>query len=84
MRRFHLLLCEFLGNREITRMMAQIREKAHDVIFEYSTRHPQRMAVSLAEHVEIAQAIRDGDAGEAAERMRMHLRNGIESLYNRE
>lgn len=81
---FHLLLCEFLGNREMTRVMVQIREKAHNVIFQISTRHPERMAVSFAEHVAIADALRRGDGAVAAERMRMHLRNGIASLYNRD
>jgi len=81
---FHLLLCEFLGNREITRVMGQIREKAHNVIHQISTRHPERMAVSLAEHVAIADAVRAGEGDVAAERMRMHLRNGIQSLYERE
>jgi DNA-binding GntR family transcriptional regulator len=81
---FHLLLCEFLGNREMTRVMSQIREKAHNVIFQISSRHPQRMATSLAEHVAIAEAIRDGDGTLASERMATHLRNGIESLYQRD
>jgi DNA-binding GntR family transcriptional regulator len=80
---FHLLLCEFLGNREITRVMVQIREKAHNVIYQISTRHPERMATSLAEHVSIAEAIRAGDPAAASERMTTHLRNGIENLYNR-
>lgn len=80
---FHLQLCECLGNREITRVMAQIREKAHYVIYQISTRHPERMAVSLAEHVAITEALIDGDGTLAAERMTSHLRNGIESLYNR-
>jgi DNA-binding GntR family transcriptional regulator len=81
---FHLLLCELLGNREMTRVMSQIREKAHNVIYQISTRQPERMGVSLAEHVAIADAIRAGDGPLASERMLAHLRNGIESLYQRD
>jgi DNA-binding GntR family transcriptional regulator len=81
---FHLLLCDFLGNREMARVMAQIREKAHNVIFQISSRHPERMATSLAEHVAITEAILDGDGPLASERMSTHLRNGIESMYQRD
>ncbi len=81
---FHGLLCEFLGNREITRVMGQLREKVHGVIYHISTRFPQRMAVSFAEHETIAEAIRQGDGPIAAERMRTHLRNGLQSIYRRD
>jgi DNA-binding GntR family transcriptional regulator len=80
---FHLLLCEFLGNREMTRVMVQIREKVHAVIQHISSRHPARMAVSLAEHRAIADAILAGDGPTAAERMRTHLRNGLQCVYDR-
>jgi DNA-binding GntR family transcriptional regulator len=80
---FHLLLCEFLGNGEISRVMAQIREKAHGVIHHISSKLPDRMAVSLAEHRSITDAILAGDAPAAAERMKLHLRNGLQCLYDR-
>ena len=80
---FHLLLCEFLGNREITRVMGQIREKVHDVIQHISSGHPARMAVSLAEHRGIADAIALGDGPAASEQMRIHLRNGLKYVYDR-
>lgn len=80
---FHLLLCEFLGNREITRVMGQNREKVHGVIYHISLRHPGRMAVSLSEHQGIADAILAGEAEGAGDRMRVHLRNGLQSLYDR-
>lgn len=80
---FHHLLCEFLGNREITRVMAQIREKAHSVIYQISSRHPDRMAGSLAEHQGIADALIAGDASVAVERMKAHLRYGLQCIYDR-
>jgi DNA-binding GntR family transcriptional regulator len=75
---FHLLLCEALGNREILRVMAQIREKVHAVVHLISARHPGRMADSLAEHRAIAEALLGGDGPAAAERMRVHLRSGVD------
>ncbi len=81
---FHLLLCEFLGNREILRVMRQLREKVHRVIHQISTRSPSRMDVSLAEHEAIAQAILNGDGSSASERMVEHLRNGLRLLYQPE
>ncbi|WP_435009324.1 GntR family transcriptional regulator [Tundrisphaera lichenicola] len=80
---FHLLLCEFLGNREIERVMGQIRERAHGVIHHISSRHPRRMAGSLAEHQAITDAILAGDSTAAAGAMTLHLRNGLQYLYDR-
>ena len=81
---FHHLLCDFLGNGEIVRVMAQIREKVHAAIFRITTRQPERMAVSLAEHRGVADALIAGDGPTAAERMTAHLRYGLRSLYDRQ
>lgn len=80
---FHLLLCEFHGNAEITRAMGQIRDKIRGVIHHISTRFPQRMKVSLSEHEAIASALLDGDGPAAVERMTAHLRHGLQSVYHR-
>jgi DNA-binding GntR family transcriptional regulator len=80
---FHLLLCEFHGNQEITRAMGQIRDKIRGVIRHISTRIPERMKVSLAEHEAIASALLEGDGPAATERMATHLRNGLQSVYHR-
>jgi len=79
---FHHLLCEFLGNREITRVMAQIREKVHTAIYQISSRQPQRMAGSVAEHQGIADALIAGDGSAAMERMKAHLRFGLQCSYD--
>jgi DNA-binding GntR family transcriptional regulator len=80
---FHLILCESLGNHEITRVMSQIREKVHSAIYRISSRQPERMAGSLAEHCGIADAIIAGDGLVAAERMKAHLRFGLQCTYDR-
>ena len=80
---FHLLLCEFLGNREISRVMAQIREKVQGAIHQITLLSPQRMAGSLAEHQAIADAVVAGDGPVAVDRMKAHLRYGLQCLYDR-
>lgn len=80
---FHLLLCEFHGNEEITRAMGRIRDKIRGVIHHISTRVPQRVKSSLSEHEAIVAALIAGDGPAATERMTTHLRNGLQSVYHR-
>jgi DNA-binding GntR family transcriptional regulator len=80
---FHLLLCEFLGNGEITRAMSQIRDKIHRVMHHISSRFPGRMTDSLSEHEAIVSALASGNGAAAADRMTTHLRNGLQSVYHR-
>jgi DNA-binding GntR family transcriptional regulator len=80
---FHLLLCEFLGNGEITRAMSQVRDKIHRVMHHIVTRFPQRMTEALSEHEAVVLALAAGDGPAAAERMTTHLRNGLQSVYHR-
>jgi len=63
--------------------MAQMREKVHAAIYQISSRHPERMAVSLAEHRGIADAVISGDGPVAVERMKAHLRYGLQCIYER-
>jgi DNA-binding GntR family transcriptional regulator len=80
---FHLLLCEFHGNAEITRAMGQIRDKIHGVIHHITTRRPERAIDSLSEHEAIAAALFAGDGPGAAEQIAAHLRNGLRCLFHR-
>jgi GntR family transcriptional regulator, rspAB operon transcriptional repressor len=80
---FHVLLCEFHGNAEITRAMGQIRDKIHRVMHHISTRSSARMTSALSEHEEILAALVTGDGPSASERMVTHLRNGLQSVYRR-
>jgi GntR family transcriptional regulator, rspAB operon transcriptional repressor len=80
---FHLLLCEFHGNREITRAMGQIRDKTYSVMHHISTRLPTRMSEALSEHENIFSSLLSGDGPAASQRMAAHLRNGVQSVYRR-
>ncbi len=70
---FHLLLCGYLGNREITRVMERLREKLIRAISTVLQRQSQRMLESNAEHRGILAAVVAGDGDEAARRMEAHL-----------
>jgi DNA-binding GntR family transcriptional regulator len=73
---FHYLLCRYLGNREIERVMERLREKLIRVISTVIQRQSQRMLESYEEHRGILAAIRSGDGEEAARRMEAHLDQG--------
>lgn len=77
---FHLSLCEFLGNREITRVMQHQREKLYRVVLQILERDMHKMARSYAEHVAIVEALTEGTAGQAADLMRAHFENGKQLL----
>jgi DNA-binding GntR family transcriptional regulator len=79
---FHANFVSFLGNREILRVMGQLRDKTHRVIARVFQRDPGRMASSYEEHRGIAEAILAGDAALAARRVEEHLRIGKEALLS--
>src|SRR5262249_3712677 len=80
---FHLLLCEFYGNQEITRAMGQIRDKLHRVMHHISTRFPERMSGAFIEHEAILAAVLSGDGRAARAQIATHLRNGLQIVYSR-
>jgi DNA-binding GntR family transcriptional regulator len=79
---FHTLLCEFLGNREILRVMGQLRARIHRVITQVYKINPGRAASSYEEHRAIADAVIQGDAAEAVRRVEEHLEYGKQHLLS--
>jgi DNA-binding GntR family transcriptional regulator len=77
---FHMLFCELLGNREIVRVMTQLREKIHRAISRVFQQNAERLASSHAEHEAIAAAVIAGDAELAAKRLEEHLNYGKQFL----
>jgi DNA-binding GntR family transcriptional regulator len=73
---FHLLLCGYLGNREIGRVMERLREKLIRAISTVLARQSERMLESNLEHRGILAAVVAGDGEEAARRMEAHLEVG--------
>ncbi len=80
---FHLLLCEFLNNQEIIRVMWRLRDKLGRVIFRVVSQRPERMASSYGEHVGILEAMLGGEGNLAAARMEEHLEWGRRFLTER-
>jgi DNA-binding GntR family transcriptional regulator len=71
---FHLLLCEILGNREILRVMQQLRDRVHRLIVEVMQRQSiARLEQAYREHSAIAAAIIAGNPDEAEAQMQAHL-----------
>jgi DNA-binding GntR family transcriptional regulator len=80
---FHLLLCDALGNREIRRVMGQLRDRMHRVILELMHRQSLgRLFEAQQEHAEIAAAILEADPDRAAARMQAHLEFGRRVLLS--
>lgn len=74
---FHQLLCGFVGNDEITRVMQQLRDKVQRVVFRVNEQFPERVAETFDEHRAIVDALVAGDAERAAELMYEHLGQGL-------
>jgi DNA-binding GntR family transcriptional regulator len=70
---FHILFCEFLGNQEILKVMAQLREKIQRAIIRVFQLEAGRFASSYEEHRAIADAVTKGDAALAARLVEEHL-----------
>jgi DNA-binding GntR family transcriptional regulator len=73
---FHTLFVEFLGNREVLRVMGQLREKMQRVITKVFQLNPGRLDASIDEHVAIAAAAVGGDGARAALLIEAHLDRG--------
>lgn len=79
---FHTLFSEFLDNREICRVMGQLRDRTHRVFHRVFSLNQGRMEGSYQEHVTIAQTIIEGDAELAAQRVEAHLDYGRRALVD--
>ncbi|MCA9121705.1 MAG: GntR family transcriptional regulator [Planctomycetaceae bacterium] len=77
---FHMMICEFHGNREFMRVMLQLRERMHRVIARVLEQDRDRNAASVEEHAAIAEAILAGDADRAAGCLKEHLEYGKQFL----
>jgi DNA-binding GntR family transcriptional regulator len=79
---FHTLFAEFLGNREILRVMGQLREKMQRVITKVFQLNPGRLDTSIDEHTAIAAAAVDGDGPKAARLIHDHLDRGRQLILS--
>lgn len=84
--RFHMALVALHGNEEIARVLSTLRDRMRRLSSMLHAGHPERMPRNHAQHVEILDAIVDGDGPAARERLRDHLigaRNHVMDPYSR-
>jgi DNA-binding GntR family transcriptional regulator len=79
---FHLLLCEFVDNREITHAMDRLRGKLHHIIMGIQRKSPERMIDGWREHEAIAESVNQGRGEQAAQRVVQHLEWGKKFLIS--
>jgi DNA-binding GntR family transcriptional regulator len=79
---FHLLLCEFLDNREISQAMERLRGKLHRIIMGIQKKSPERMIDGYREHEAIAESVNQGRGEQAAQRIIQHLEWGKKFLVS--
>ena len=80
---FHLMLCEFLGNREVVQTMWRLRDKLYRVGLRVSRQAVGRLQTSYEEHRGIAEAVIEGEGERAATRVEAHLEYGKRFLVSR-
>jgi DNA-binding GntR family transcriptional regulator len=72
-RAFHAFLIEAAGNSILHDVYGSLRDRQMRMIGESAVREPARMEAILAEHSEIAEAVRDGDLNRLLEAIGAHL-----------
>ena len=80
---FHLMLCSFLGNREIVATMRRLRDRLYRIALRVMRHDVGRMKTSCDEHRCIANAIYDGDGVGAVALVEAHLTYGKQILVAR-
>ncbi len=73
---FHLLLCQFIENPEMLKILSQLIEKQHRAISTVLSTNAPRRSASLEEHRAITAAIQDRRGHLASEMMIAHLDRG--------
>jgi DNA-binding GntR family transcriptional regulator len=79
---FHTLFAEFLDNREILRVLLQLRDKTNRIFHRVFALNPGRMEGSYKEHMSIAESMIEGPPHVAAERVEAHLEFGRRLLLD--
>lgn len=79
---FHLLLCDFVANSQLTRIMDQSRERIHQVILRAAGLDPTRLQHSHDEHSRIVESIIAGNSDQASKEIVAHLENGKQRHLN--
>ncbi|MET9595242.1 GntR family transcriptional regulator [Streptomyces sp. NPDC006516] len=70
---FHAEIVKNAGNEILSRLYDQLRDRQLRMGVAVMEAHPDRIAANITEHSELLEAIRSGDAEEAAQVVRRHV-----------
>ena len=70
---FHAALAEFHNNAEMVSALGRLRDRMYRLSRRMHGAHPERLAPNAAQHRDIMEAVRDGDARRARGQMERHL-----------
>lgn len=79
-RLFHATLLDAAGNSFLGGLYGSLRDRQVRMIGESAVRDPGRMQTILAEHADIAEAVRAGDLERSLEAIRVHLMGTVTAL----
>jgi len=73
---FHTAFADFYGNAEMVHALRRLRDRMYRLARRMHREHPERLVLNAAQHKGIMEAVRDGDAIQARQRMETHLEWG--------
>ena len=79
-RSFHCVTVEDAGNSIITGFYTSLRERQMRMIGESAIREPKRVSTIIAEHRDIAEALREGDVAHAVKAVKTHHASTLRAL----
>ncbi|BBX65550.1 putative transcriptional regulator, GntR family protein [Mycobacterium saskatchewanense] len=79
-RAFHAVTLEESGNAILSGFYSSLRDRQMRMIGESSLREPSRVATILAEHRDIAEALRDGDLPRTQRAVQAHLASTVRAM----
>ncbi|MGA1198151.1 MAG: GntR family transcriptional regulator [Candidatus Latescibacterota bacterium] len=80
---FHLMLCGFLGNREVVQVMRRLRDRLYRIALQVLLHDVGRIRSSYDEHKKILDMLIQGDGVSAADLVESHLVYGKQVLISR-
>lgn len=80
---FHLMLCGFLGNREVVQMMRRLRDRLYRIALQVLRHDVDRIRTSYEEHQQIFDMLVANDGVQASDLVRAHLTYGKQVLISR-
>lgn len=80
---FHLMLCSFLGNREVVHVMRRLRDRLYRIALQVLRHDVDRIRTSYEEHREIFVMLMKSDGQRASDLVGAHLAYGKQVLISR-